>query len=168
MKSIILAAATVIAATSAFAEGDVDKGKKAFGKCKACHSVVTPEGDVLFKGGRTGPNLFGVIGRPVGTADFRYSKALVEMGDNGIVWDEASLAAFASDPRGYLKEQGIKGKTKMTFKLKKGSEDVAAFLASLNPAPAEEMPTDEAPTEETPAEATDTTASETGETTQTN
>lgn len=137
MRTIILAAVAAIAATSAFAEGDVTKGKKTFGKCKACHTVSTPEGEVLLKGGRTGPNLFGVIGRPVGTADFKYSKALTAMSENGVTWDEASLSAFITDPNGYLKEQGIKGKTKMTFKLKKGAEDVAAFLASLNPAPAE-------------------------------
>lgn len=138
MRTIILAAVAAIAATSAFAEGDVTKGKKTFGKCKACHTVATPEGEVLLKGGRTGPNLFGVIGRPVGTADFKYSKALTVMSENGVTWDEASLSAFITDPNGYLKEQGIKGKTKMTFKLKKGAEDVAAFLASLNPAPAED------------------------------
>lgn len=158
MRTIILAAVAAIAATSAFAEGDVTKGKKTFGKCKACHTVATPEGDVLFKGGRTGPNLFGVIGRPVGTADFKYSKALTEMGSNGIVWDEASLTAFITDPKGYLKAQEVKGKTKMTFKLKKGGEDVAAFLASLNPAPAEDAPVEEA----------EATATETDEATQTN
>lgn len=137
MKRIMLTVAALSFATVAQAEGDVDAGKKAFGKCKSCHTISTPEGDVLFKGGRTGPNLYGVVGRAAAGGDFKYSKAMVAAGEAGLVWDEALLAEFVADPRGFMKAQGTDGKTKMTFKLKKGGEDVAAFLASLNPAPEE-------------------------------
>ena len=135
MKRIIIMAAALSFASIAQAEGDADAGKKAFGKCKSCHTVTTPEGDVLAKGGRTGPNLYGVIGRQAGSAEFRYSKTMIAAGEAGLIWDEANMALFVANPRGYLKEQGTNGKTKMTFKLKKGGEDVAAYLASLNPAP---------------------------------
>ncbi|MGH1465996.1 MAG: c-type cytochrome [Cognatishimia sp.] len=138
MKLITSAVFALFAFSSAaIAEGDVAKGQKSFGKCKACHSVVTPEGDVLFKGGRTGPNLYGVIGRPAASTDFRYSKDLIALGETGLVWSQEELAAFVADPRGYLKAKGTKGKTKMMVKLKKGGPDVAAFLASLAPAPEE-------------------------------
>ncbi len=134
MKPILGAALAMIAfSTSAFAEGDAAKGEKLFNKCKSCHKVETPEGDVLFKGGRTGPNLYGVVGRTAGSTDFRYSKDMVAAGEAGLIWDETTLAAFVVDPRGFMKEQGTSGKTKMTFKLKKGGADVAAFLSTLGP-----------------------------------
>lgn len=135
MKRIMLTVATVAFASSAQAEGDADAGRKAFGKCKSCHQVVSPEGEVLIKGGRTGPNLYGVIGREAAATDFKYSKTFKALAETGVIWDETSLAEFVKDPRGYLKAQGTDGKTRMTFKLKKGGEDVAAFLASLSPAP---------------------------------
>ncbi|CUJ13737.1 Cytochrome c551 [Cognatishimia activa] len=159
MKTIVTFALTLMMATAAQAEGDIDAGKKTFGKCKSCHSVVSTDGDVLVKGGRTGPNLFGVIGREAGTADFKYSKTFVSLNETGLVWDEANFAAFVVDPRGFLKEQGTDGKTRMTFKLKKGGEDVAAFLASLAPAREAEEATEDAP-EEAAAEAEATTATE--------
>ncbi|GAA6207119.1 hypothetical protein NBRC116601_04120 [Cognatishimia sp. WU-CL00825] len=156
MKLVYSAALALFAlSTAAFAEGDVEKGQKTFGKCKACHSIVTPEGEVLFKGGRTGPNLYGVIGRQVASADFRYSKDLVTVGESGLIWTEEELAAFIADPRGYLKAKGTKGKSKMTLKLKKGGPDVAAFLASLVPATEEMTEEMDAPSEEEPAAASE-------------
>jgi len=41
----------------------------------------------------------------------------------------AALAAFAAAPASHE----VAPKTKMTFKLKKGAEDVAAYLASVGP-----------------------------------
>ncbi|MDC0736834.1 cytochrome C [Cognatishimia sp. SS12] len=140
MKIIALAALAVsVVASPLWAEGDIDAGKKAFGKCKSCHSVIAPDGAVLEKGGKTGPNLFAVVGSPAASKDFKYSKTLKAAAEAGLIWDEAALAAYVADPRGYLKELGTDGKTKMTFKLKKGGADVAAFLASLAPAPEVEV-----------------------------
>ena len=71
------------AATPALAEGDVAKGEKAFKKCKACHMIVNGD-EVIFKGGKTGPNLYGIIGRSAGTAeDFKYCKSLAAAGEAG-------------------------------------------------------------------------------------
>lgn len=145
MKRIMMMVAGLVLATQAQAEGDIDAGKKAFGKCKSCHTVVSPEGDVLVKGGRTGPNLYGVVGSPAGSADFKYSKTFQALNETGLVWDEALIAEFVTDPRGFLKAQGTDGKTRMTFKLKKGGADVAAYLASL--VPAAEVAVEEVPVE---------------------
>ena len=41
------------------------------------------------------------------------------------------MAAYVADPKAWLGEQGFAEKSKMTFKLRKGGEDVAAYLASL-------------------------------------
>jgi cytochrome c len=140
MKIILSTAATVLALSGvALAEGDIEKGEKVFKKCKACHAVIDPEGEVLMKGGKTGPNLYGVIGRTAGTAEgFNYGDSIVAAGEGGLVWTEELLAAYTMDPKAFLAEQlGGSAKSAMTFKLRKDSEaaDVAAFLASLAPAP---------------------------------
>ena len=120
-------------AAPAFAEGDAAAGEKTFNKCKSCHMIVSDAGDEIVKGGRTGPNLYGIIGKTAGTADFKYGKDLVAAGDAGLVWDEATLVEYVADPRAFLRTylDDSKAKSKMSFKLKKGGEDVAAYLASV-------------------------------------
>ncbi len=133
---IALAAATLVAAP-ALAAGDAEKGAKEFNKCKACHMIVADDGTAIVKGGKTGPNLYGVIGRPVASvADFKYGAGILAVGASGAVWDEAMLTAYVTDPGAFLKEKtgDPAAKTNMTFKLAKGGEDVAAYLASVKPA----------------------------------
>ena len=115
---------------------DAAKGESEFKKCKACHAIVAPDGTAIQKGGKTGPNLYGVIGRVVASTDFAYGDSLKSVGATGTRWDEASLAAYIADPTAWLKEAtGDAGaKSKMTFKLAKGAEDMAAYLASVAPA----------------------------------
>ncbi|WP_298844580.1 cytochrome C [uncultured Roseobacter sp.] len=126
-------------AAPAFADGhstgDAAAGEKEFNKCKACHMIESDAGETIVKGGKTGPNLYGVIGRTAGTADFRYGDDLVAAGEAGLVWDEANLAEYTKDPRAFLRAflDDSKAKSKMAFKLKKGGEDVAAYLASVGP-----------------------------------
>lgn len=133
-----LAALTALTfAAPAFAEGDAEAGAKAFNKCKSCHMIVADDGTAIVKGGRSGPNLYGIVGRAAGTYDgFKYSKDLVAAGEAGLVWDEAQLATWVKDPKDFLKTylDNDKAKSKMSFKLKKGGEDVAAYLASVGPA----------------------------------
>ena len=130
--AIISAVACVALATPLFAEGDAAKGEKEFKKCKACHMIVAADGTEIVKGGKTGPNLYGVIGRPVASEEgFKYSDGILAVGATGAVWDEASLAEYVLDPTAYIDTHGGGGKSKMTFKLTKGGEDVAAYLASV-------------------------------------
>jgi len=142
MKTLMtIAAATLAFATPLLAEshgamGDADAGEKGFKKCKSCHMIANGD-ETIVKGGKTGPNLYGVIGRTAGTAeDFKYGDDLVAAGAAGLVWDEATLASYVADPKGFLQEalDDSGAKSKMTFKLKKGGEDVAAYLASVVPA----------------------------------
>ena len=140
IASLPLAAVTLLAAllaTPALA-GDPAAGETTFKKCKACHMIVAPDGTEIQRGGKVGPNLFGVVGRPIASfADFKYGDSILAAGADGTVWDEAMIAAYVIDPSAWLKEKtGDAGaKSRMSFKLAKGGEDVAAYLASLNPAP---------------------------------
>ena len=132
MAVIIMAAS----AFPAFADGDIEAGEKQFGKCKTCHSIVDDAGEAIQKGGMVGPNLYGVIGRQAGAyEDFRYGDDLVKAGEEGLVWDEALIAEYIADPKAFLVKtlDDKKARSKMAFKLPKGGEDVAAYLASVSP-----------------------------------
>jgi len=129
MKTLITATAAMLAlAAPALAEGDAAAGEKEFRKCKSCHMIESPAGESIVKGGRVGPNLYGIIGRTAGTVeDFRYGEALAAKGEEGLVWDEENIVEYMKDPAEF-----IGGRSKMTFKLRKGGEDVAAYLATFS------------------------------------
>ncbi len=138
MNRVLVTVIAGLLALPALAEGDAAKGEKEFNKCKSCHMVVAEDGTEIVKGGKTGPNLWGIVGRTAGTyADFRYGDDLVAAGEKGLVWDEANFVAYVADPRAYLREYlgDSKAKSNMSFKLAKGAEDVWAYLASVGPAP---------------------------------
>ncbi|QCO56977.1 cytochrome C (plasmid) [Pseudorhodobacter turbinis] len=137
MKLSLIATAALFALSAPAFAGDAEKGEKEFKKCKSCHEVVADDGTAIVKGGKTGPNLYGVIGRQAGSVEgFKYGDSIVAAGEGGLIWDEEQLATYSADPKGFLKEvTGDDGaKSKMTYKLKKGGDDVAAYLASVAPA----------------------------------
>ena len=133
MMKLVLTAALTLLALPAFA-GDAAKGEADFKKCKSCHSITAPDGTEVQKGGKTGPNLWGLGGKAVGsTADFKYGDSILAANAAGKVWDEAALAVYVTDPSAWLQEAtgDAAAKSKMTFKLTKGAEDVAAYLVSI-------------------------------------
>ena len=136
MKTVLTTAAAFLAfAAPAFAEGDAAAGENVFKKCKSCHMVVAPDGTEIQKGGKTGPNLYGVVGRVAGSVEgFKYDKGLQDAFAAGFVWTEEALAEYVVDPKAYNDHHGWSPKSKMTFKLKEGGADVAAYLASVAPA----------------------------------
>ncbi len=132
-KLLVIATGVALSfANIAFAEGDVAKGEKTYKKCKACHTIADGD-EVHFKGGKTGPNLFGVIGRVVGSEDFKYGGSMAALGETGLVWTEELLAEYVTDPKEFLITQldDSAAKSKMSFKLKSGGEDIAAFLSTF-------------------------------------
>ena len=99
----------------------VSAGEKVFKKCKACHQV----GDAAKN--RVGPILNAVVGRSAGgIEDFKYSKPLKAMADEGLIWSEENLAAFLAKPKAFMKG------TKMSFAGLKSDEDVDAIIAYLS------------------------------------
>ena len=143
MKSkFAIFAIVATAAAPAFAAGDAAKGEASFKQCQTCHSVVNEAGEVLAgKGSKTGPNLYGVIGRQVGSyPDFKYGDSIVAAGATGLVWDEAGFVDYVQDPANHWKKvlDDKSAKSKMSFKMKSAdaAADVYAYLAQFSPAPA--------------------------------
>ena len=136
MKSLLLLATGVALSISSptYAEGDAAAGEKEFKRCKSCHSIKNGD-EVIYKGGKTGPNLYGVVGRMAGAEDFKYSKSMIAAGEGGLIWDEANIAIYITDPKAFLQDftGDPKARSKMTFKAKKNQEDLAAYLASVSP-----------------------------------
>lgn len=108
------------------ASADPTRGSNVAKQCQTCHT--------LDKGGpnRTGPNLWGIVGRPrASEPGFNYSAAMKAKGGT---WTIDELNAFLTNPRGYIPG------TAMTFTgLPRGAQraDVIAYLNSLsdNPKP---------------------------------
>lgn len=133
-----LLALTLVASMTggaAFA-GDPAAGEAGFGQCKACHSITAPDGTDIVRGGKIGPNLFGVIGRAIASEPGfmeRYSPSIIAAGSTGAGWSEGDLADYVTDPTGWL--QAVTGdgeaKSKMSFNLESGGEDIAAYLAQF-------------------------------------
>lgn len=102
----------------ALAKADVSKGETIANKCKTCHTIV--------KGGpnKIGPDLWGVVGRPVASHEgFSYSDALKKIGGN---WDFDKIEHFITSPREFAPG------TKMTFAGLSKVQDRADVIAYLN------------------------------------
>ncbi|MGH6786176.1 MAG: c-type cytochrome [Novosphingobium sp.] len=101
------------------ASADAAKGEKSFAKCKSCHTIAS--------GGAngTGPNLFGVAGKPIGShaAGFAYSADLKAHGGN---WDFATLDAWLKNPK------AVVPKTAMNFPGLPDAAERANVLAFMN------------------------------------
>ncbi len=135
MTRLLTATATLLAlAAPAVAAGDAEKGEQLFNRCKACH-MIKSEDEMIVRGGRVGPNLYGVIGREAGSVEgFRYGSSLEKAGEEGLVWGQENLAAYTEDPKGFLADylEQDSARSKMAFRLRNGAEDVAAYLATFS------------------------------------
>jgi cytochrome c len=128
----LLPVLAIVLATPAMA-GDPAKGESDFKKCKSCHSIIAQDGTEIQKGGKTGPNLWGIVGNPVASnPDFKYGEGILAAKAAGAVWDEAAIAAYVADPTAWVQTASgeAAAKSKMTFKLTAGGEDMAAYLAT--------------------------------------
>lgn len=122
--SVLLGAVGLVMATAGHCLAqDAAAGEKVFAKCKACHVVDSDTNKI-------GPSLHGVIGRTAGTHEgFRYSRAMVEAGEKGIVWDDDTVSKYLHNPKGFIKGN------KMAFVGLKSDDDVANVIAYLKQFP---------------------------------
>lgn len=136
MRSALIVALTGATLAMPAAAQDAATGEKEFRKCKACHMIQSPDGEDIVKGGGTGPNLYGIVGRAAASQEgYKYSDALLALNAAGEVWTVEDLAAYITDPNAFVQEKtgDPSARTKMTFKLNKNQEDIAAYLASVSP-----------------------------------
>ncbi len=126
MKTPLFALAIALLATvPSQAAGDAKAGEAVFKKCMACHAVGEGAKN------KVGPALNGVIGSVIGKhpEDYKFSKVLVELGEQGKVWDEANLTAWLTNPKAFAPG------TKMAFAGLKKPEDIANVIAYLQTFP---------------------------------
>lgn len=114
-----LASGVIVSGGSAFAAGDVAKGKAVFKKCAICHDVKEGKNKI-------GPSLFGVVGsKAASVKGFRYSKAMKKA---NLTWTDENLDKYLQNPR-----KMVKG-TRMVFaglRSKKDRENLIAYLKTL-------------------------------------
>ena len=130
------------------AAGDPAKGEAVFAKCTACHTAN--------QGGAAGigPNLYGVLGQPIGkhAAGFAYSSDLAGHGGD---WTYENMDAWLKSPKAFASG------TKMTFAGLGSAEDranVILFLRENGGGPALPEPPAEEPAEGADAAAGDAAA----------
>lgn len=132
-----LTAASMLAAPAAFAQdGDAAAGEREFRQCSACHAIVSPAGETIVRGGRVGPDLYGVMGRQVASVDgFRYQPGITAVGEAGVVWGPENLAEYLADTTGYIRS--VTGnnshRSGMAFQLRGSPDNIIAFLISHSP-----------------------------------
>ena len=100
------------------AKADPAKGAQIFNKCAACHNATNGGPNQL------GPNLWGVLGEPVGQGKgFAFSDALSKKGGT---WNWDNLSQWLTSPRNFAPG------TKMTFAGLSNPQDRADVMSYLN------------------------------------
>ncbi|HEY9013266.1 MAG TPA: cytochrome c family protein [Devosia sp.] len=121
MRRLAIAVAALVASAGATpAQDDVALGQQKFAdRCAMCHSIGGEPA-------KNGPDLTNVIGRPAASLEgFKYSPAMLEAGQAGVVWDVETLTKFIAKPR------SVVNGSNMAFTGYRDPVDVAAVIAYL-------------------------------------
>lgn len=116
------AAPAPAAPASAASPAMIAAGKAAFEEtCTACHTAEAGKNN-------TGPSLFGLVGRKVGTEPtYGYSQA---MKDATVVWSQETLPKFLADPKGFIPGNRM-GRFFQGVDSAEKREALASYLASV-------------------------------------
>ena len=109
-------------AGNAWAEGvdDSVQGPAVFKKCQSCHQVGEDAKN------RVGPQLNDIFDRSAGDlAGAKYSKSMIDAGEDGLVWSAETLDTFLENPKSLV------AKTRMSFRGLKDKGDRANLIAYL-------------------------------------
>ena len=110
---------------SAIEAGDGAAGEVIFKKCRACHKL----GNGAKNG--VGPILTNVVGADFGSVEgYKYSKAILELKAEGMIWTLDALDAFLTKPGDFI------DKTKMAIAGIKDADDRANLIAFIQIVPA--------------------------------
>ena len=107
--------------------GDAQQGALVWKKCTSCHMVGEGARN------KVGPHLNEVFGRPAaGVEGFKYSKALLRAGADGLVWSREQLELFLENPKSLVSNN------RMNFRGLPDQEqraDLIAFLRQFSSSP---------------------------------
>jgi len=130
--SILLLALLALLAQplSAVETGDIERGRKAFGNCSACHQI----GENAKNG--FGPMLNNIVGRKGSLPNYTYSTNLTSAKDKGLIWSKKLLFEWLANPsdflKKFLKDDMAVSKMPVMFKDEQLRSDVIAYLSSIN------------------------------------
>jgi len=125
VKREAFALVVLIAGIAPVQAQDAAAGETVFKVCAACHDI----GDTAKN--RMGPVLTGVVGRTAGTYEgFKYSKAMVDAGAGGLVWDADTLDRFLISPNDFVKGTKMVG---ISVKDATDRANVIAYLSTFSP-----------------------------------
>jgi cytochrome c len=131
VSTLFVASALTITATTATLADD-----SRWRDCRTCHAVVTPNGTELARGGRSGPNLYGIANRPLaGDPAFRfYSDDLRAAGAAGLRWTQDNFAAYLADPDEFLRSAtgNPEAESGMHVQLRRGADELFDYLRGLS------------------------------------
>ena len=118
------------------AAGPVVADEALWRDCRTCHAVTAPDGSELARGGRSGPNLYGITNAPLAAdSAFRfYSDDLRAAAATGARWTEANFVAYLTNPDAFLQEvtDNSEAQSGMHVQLLSGAEALFTYLDGLS------------------------------------
>ncbi|WP_444789769.1 c-type cytochrome [Roseinatronobacter sp. NSM] len=128
--------AAAVLALSVLGAPGVQADERMWADCRTCHAVTAPDGSVLARGGRSGPNLYGIAGRAAASdGDFRfYSDAMRAARARGISWTQDNFVAYLANPEQFLRS--VTGNpdavAEMHVELRQGGQALFDYLRGLS------------------------------------